>query len=90
MPRGGQLEIRAGRRDHEGAPWAEIAIRDSGPGIPAEAREKIFQPFYTTKPTGTGLGLAVVRRIVEGHRGVVELASVPAGTEFHVLLPLDA
>jgi PAS domain S-box-containing protein len=90
MPRGGQLEIRAGRRDQEGAPFAEISIRDTGPGIPADARAKIFQPFFTTKPTGTGLGLAVVQRIVEGHGGSIELASATTGTEFHVLLPLEA
>ena len=77
MPRGGHLEVRAAASG--GA--IEITIRDSGPGIPADAREKVFQPFFTTKATGTGLGLAVVRRIVEGHGGSVEVAQGHPGAE---------
>ena len=86
MPRGGILEVSAARRDGQ----AEIAIRDSGSGIVPEAREKIFQPFFTTKAMGTGLGLAVVKRIVEGHGGSVELAEGGPGAEFRLRLPLDA
>lgn len=89
MPRSGRLEVRAARVQSGAAAWADIAIEDSGPGISPELREKVFQPFFTTKPTGTGLGLAVVRRIVEGHGGVVELARSASGTAFHVRLPLD-
>jgi len=86
MPRGGVLEVIAARRDGQ----AEIAIRDSGAGILPDVREKIFQPFFTTKAMGTGLGLAVVRRIVEGHGGSVELAEGGPGAEFRLRLPLDA
>jgi signal transduction histidine kinase len=89
MPRGGQFEVRATRRAQDAGAVAEVAIRDSGPGIPPEAREKIFQPFFTTKAMGTGLGLAVVKRIVEGHGGTIVLASSAAGTEFHLHLPID-
>ena len=85
MPRGGQLNIRASA--HEGA--VEIAIGDSGPGIPAEEREKVFQPFYTTKATGTGLGLAVVKRIIEGHGGTVSAGQTKDGAEFTMRLPLS-
>jgi signal transduction histidine kinase len=88
MPRGGRLAIRARTSQLDGAPCTEIAIHDSGEGIPAEARSRIFQPFFTTKATGTGLGLAVVRRIVEGHGGAVAVGQPPEGAEFLVRLPL--
>jgi signal transduction histidine kinase len=83
MPRGGTLDVRAA---HAGD-WVEIAIRDSGPGIPPDAREKVFKPFFTTKATGTGLGLAVVRRIIEGHGGSIALADAK-GAEFRLRLPI--
>ncbi len=87
MPRGGRLTVRA-RRD--GA-WARVEIRDSGPGVPDEIRHRIFEPFFTTKASGTGLGLAVVKRIVEGHGGEVAVASDPAaGAAFTIRIPLEA
>ena len=69
----------------------EMAVTDSGPGVDAEERERIFRPFHTTKHTGTGLGLAIVRQIVERHGGHVALRS-PAGggAQFVVALPFDA
>lgn len=85
MPRGGHLEVRASSADRE----AEIVINDTGPGIPHELRARIFQPFFTTKATGTGLGLAVVKRIVEGHGGAIEVGNVSTGAEFRLRLPLD-
>jgi PAS domain S-box-containing protein len=88
MPRGGRLEVRASRAKIEDNECAEIAIRDSGSGIPPEAMARIFQPFFTTKAMGTGLGLAVVRRIVEGHGGVIALGRPAMGAEFLVRLPL--
>jgi signal transduction histidine kinase len=87
MPRGGRLEVQAGAARVDGATCTEIVIRDSGSGIPAEALSRIFQPFFTTKATGTGLGLAVVRRIVEGHGGAVIVGKPPTGAEFLVRLP---
>jgi len=63
-------------------------VRDSGRGIPAEQREKVFLPFYSTKGRGTGLGLAIVLRIVADHNGVIQVAdNAPAGTIFRVELP---
>ena len=84
MPRGGHLEVSA-TADSSGL---EIVIRDTGPGVAPDAREKVFQPFFTTKATGTGLGLAVVRRIVEGHGGTVGVGQAQPGAEFRVRLPI--
>jgi signal transduction histidine kinase len=90
LPQKGRLEVRASRGTDEGRPCAEIVVQDTGPGIPADIVDKIFQPFFTTKATGTGLGLAVVRRIVEGHGGSIELGTSSAGAEFRLKLPLVA
>jgi len=65
-------------------------VQDSGPGIPPDMVDKIFKPFFTTKATGTGLGLAVVRRIVENHGGTIELGRLRPGAEFRLRLPLEA
>ena len=67
--------------------FAEIRIKDNGPGIPPEALEKIFIPFYSTKPNGTGLGLALVHRIVSNHGGKVTVVSGQEGTTFILSLP---
>lgn len=62
-------------------------ISDSGPGIPAEIRDRMFDPFFTTKANGSGLGLAVVHRAIEAHRGLVFVDSGTRGTRFTVILP---
>ncbi len=86
MPRGGQLTVRA-RRD---GGWVRVEIRDTGPGIPDEIRHRVFEPFFTTKASGTGLGLAVVKRIVEGHGGEVALSTGPGdGAAVTIRLPLE-
>ncbi|MHB8757541.1 MAG: ATP-binding protein, partial [Bacillota bacterium] len=61
---------------------------DTGPGIPEPDLARIFDPFYTTKPTGTGLGLAVAHRIVDAHGGFIEVESGRQGTTFRVSLPV--
>lgn len=67
-----------------------IAVEDDGPGIPEEAQSQVFEPFYTTKFTGTGLGLAVVRSLVSRHGGRIELKSeIGQGATFFVFLPED-
>jgi hypothetical protein len=69
---------------------AAISVTDTGRGIPPEHLPNIFRPFYTTKGNGTGLGLSLARRIVEEHRGRIEVTSeVGKGTMFRVLLPLQ-
>jgi len=68
---------------------AVISVTDSGRGIPPEHIDHIFRPFYTTKGNGTGLGLSLTRRIVEQHRGRIEVTSeIGKGTQFQVYLPL--
>ncbi|MEW6179589.1 MAG: ATP-binding protein [Chloroflexota bacterium] len=70
-------------------PHLEIAVSDSGPGIPDDIREKIFEPFVTTKSSGTGLGLSITKRIVTAHRGSITFSSYPGGTVFRVFLPVS-
>ena len=71
------------------APRARITIRDHGSGMDDTTRARIFEPFFSTKKRGTGLGLAVVKKIVEQHDGTISVESAPgAGTTFHAELPL--
>jgi two-component system sensor histidine kinase HydH len=86
MPEGGTLGIQ-GFRAEDGR--TGLRISDSGKGIPKEDLSKIFDPYYTTKNQGTGLGLAMVLKIVEAHEGEIEVASHEGqGTVFTILLPV--
>ncbi len=68
-----------------------LFIKDNGVGIPEEIREKVFEPFLTSKETGTGLGLTIVHRIIENHHGTIELfSSSEKGTTFMISIPLKA
>ncbi|HJS46860.1 MAG TPA: ATP-binding protein, partial [Gemmatimonadales bacterium] len=70
-------------------PAARLRVQDDGPGIPAEIRDRLFEPFVTGRPGGTGLGLAVVQRAVEAHRGLLLVDSAPGrGTTFTVYFPV--
>lgn len=66
-----------------------ISVTDDGPGIPDDLRDRLFEPFVSGKAGGTGLGLPVVHRAVEAHRGVVIVDPLPRGTRFSVLLPIS-
>jgi signal transduction histidine kinase len=91
MPEGGTLSVSVGRTRGSDPPAVEVSISDTGGGISTDERDKVFQPFYTTKPTGTGLGLATVQRIVEGHGGSVRLESDPGkGCSFTLRFPLTS
>jgi signal transduction histidine kinase len=84
-PKGGRITIRT-RVPEPG--WVEIDVGDSGAGIPADVLDKIFAPFFTTKARGTGLGLAVVRKAIDRHKGRVDVESqVGVGTTFKLFLP---
>ncbi len=81
-PRSKKIKSRAG--------FVEIAITDTGKGIPVEEFDKIFNPFYTTKETGSGLGLSIVQRIIDGLGGFVLVEKNPAeGSSFMIYLPLE-
>ena len=81
--KGGTIRVEA-----SGGAVVSLAVADDGAGIPADVRGRLFRPYFTTKPHGTGLGLFVVRRIVEAHGGRVEVESeVGKGTTFTVRLP---
>ena len=68
----------------------EISVTDSGPGVPPSARDQLFRPFYTTKPHGTGLGLASSRAIVEAHEGTIGFANLlSGGSRFWFRLPVS-
>lgn len=85
MPNGGRLRVRA-RRAGEAA---EVEVADAGVGIAPENRESIFNPFFTTKPEGVGLGLAIVSKIIDDHGGKIAVESeVGVGTTFRISLPL--
>ena len=65
-----------------------LEVKDNGPGIPEELRDRLFQPFVTGRVGGTGLGLAIVQRAVEAHRGLVLVDSAPGtGTTFTIFFP---
>jgi signal transduction histidine kinase len=82
----GRLSLEGAR--HNGA--VALAVTDTGHGIPADRRSRVFEPFYSGKPNGTGLGLTIAERIVAAHGGRIEIDSEPGrGTRVTLLFPLD-
>jgi signal transduction histidine kinase len=90
LPRDGTLWMRLRKRNHE----IEIVVADNGHGIPEEVMDRIFEPYFTTKKVGTGLGLALSKRIVEHNQGRISLRSCVrpgrSGTTFKISLPIPA
>src|SRR5204863_5424500 len=78
---GGTLRVQArrttaNRNDGRSVDGVEVRIEDTGPGIPPELREQIFNPFVTTKKSGVGLGLSIVSKIIDGHHGTIRIESL--------------
>jgi two-component system, NtrC family, sensor kinase len=90
MGQGGKLKVSTSREQVNGTRYVKASVSDNGPGITPSQRAVIFDPFYTTKSDGTGLGLTIVKKIVEQHAGKIEVKSrVGQFTRFHVLLPAE-
>ncbi len=84
----GQVEVECTEVDLDAQPAVRIAIRDNGPGFEEEAASRVFQPFFTTKQKGTGLGMAIAKRIVETHGGRIEVGNLrKPGAEIVLTIP---
>ena len=85
-PEGERIVVRIQRK----GPFALIDVVDRGPGIPPEKRKEMFNPFVTTKKGGTGLGLPIIKKIVEAHEGKVEILDhAGTGTTFRLSFPCN-
>jgi signal transduction histidine kinase len=85
------IEILCSEAKVRGKPGIRIKVQDNGPGLSPEQKARIFEPFFTTKTKGTGLGMAIAKRIVEAHGGSIEVGNGPRpGAEIIVALPRDS
>lgn len=83
-----EIEVRCANDEAGGRPAFRLAVRDNGPGLGPEERKRVFEPFYTTRTKGTGLGMAIVRRIIEAHGGTIDVGGNEGpGAEFIITLP---
>jgi PAS domain S-box-containing protein len=86
MPKGGTLTISATVVDGE----FRVSVKDSGPGIPPEVRRHLFQPYFSTKTKGSGMGLALSEKLINQHGGQIDYHTGPDGTTFDIAIPLQA
>ena len=87
---GGTLRVEARMATVNGREGVQVVLADTGPGIPDELREEIFNPFVTTKKTGVGLGLSIVSKIVDGHHGSIRVENAAeGGARFTLFFPLE-
>lgn len=90
---GGKLNVAIAMAESNGRRGLQVDIEDNGPGIPPPLRDQIFNPFFTTKKTGVGLGLSIVSKIVDDHRGMIRVTDSRdgpgKGTRFTVFLPVE-
>ena len=86
-----EITIRCTPAEIDGHPALRVAVRDHGPGLGPEQRQRLFEPFYTTKTKGTGLGLSIAKRIVEAHGGRIAVGEGGGpGAEILLTLPRGA
>jgi PAS domain S-box-containing protein len=85
MPGGGDLTLSVAAEEGE----FRVAVRDSGPGIPPEVRRHLFQPYFSTKDRGTGMGLALSEKLVGQHGGHIDYSTGAGGTTFRIAVPLE-
>jgi signal transduction histidine kinase len=89
-PEGGHVEVRCQERVLPHGKFAVVSILDEGPGVAAADRERIFDPFFSTRENGTGLGLAIASRLMDEHKGYIEVANLPGkGAELLLRFPLS-
>jgi signal transduction histidine kinase len=89
MPNGGFCRIAAETRHANGTRWVVLSVKDTGIGIKKEELARVFEPFYTTKSSGTGLGLPIAHRIMEDHGGTIQISSTPGiGTTVVMTFPV--
>jgi PAS domain S-box-containing protein len=81
------IQLNCRKVQLDGASAIEISVRDNGPGLSPDARKNVFEPFFTTKTKGTGLGMAIARRIIDAHGGKIAVGDSSAGAEFIISLP---
>jgi signal transduction histidine kinase len=85
-----RLTIACADAELDGRPALRVSARDNGPGLTPEQRQRIFDPFYTTKTKGTGLGMAIAKRIIDAHGGQITAGNgAGPGAEIHITLPRD-
>jgi signal transduction histidine kinase len=89
MPEGGSLRLSATVEEFDGEPHIVLAVRDNGQGMSQDQMDNLFAPFLTTKDSGTGIGLAIVKKIMENHQSKVQVESkLGQGTKFKLLFPI--
>jgi signal transduction histidine kinase len=90
IERGGTIEIKTSRLDELSQPSISIEISDTGCGISTEDLARVFEPFFSMRKDGTGLGLWVTQNIVRQHGGRIEVKSYEKGTTFQIILPVNS
>ena len=85
MPEGGHLSVSATVANGE----FRVSVKDSGPGIPQEVQSNVFQPYFSTKSQGSGMGLALTEKLIGQHGGQINYRTGPEGTTFHISIPLE-